>query len=230
MVILYSCACGARNSVEVNERPPREERPFFYCHDCGKPSLNHCTRCGFNAPVGSNHTFCKGCGARTEESFQEGVETLDFVGEALKPYFVAPVLAFGAYFVLNTCFRDGMAVFERKTEPLSQMIRAASWYVHDAFLHVFAYAFVWLLGWVLVYALVQKVIGLFWGMRMGKTPMPLLWREVARRGPFPMDQDDLEAGIRQGRWLWLYLRRRITPTRRRRIRSACAKFAAWKAG
>jgi hypothetical protein len=221
MEILYSCVCGARNLIEV-ENPPTSGKPaFFYCHDCGKPSWDHCTRCGFNVPVGSNHQFCKGCGACTKDTFQPGVETLDFLNDVLKPFFFAPILMVPAYFAVYVYFSKEIETFTRKIQPLTQAwVQASSGYM--------LYAFFWLLGCGLMYTLIKNIIGPLWGMRMGKTPMPLVLREVVRRGPVPILQADLDAGIHQGRWLWQHLRRKVTPARRRWLRSAYVKFVAWR--
>ncbi len=98
MEIRYSCLCGARNCIPAVKRPPGGKPAFFYCQDCGKPSLDHCLRCGFNAPPGSGHRFCSGCGAGAD-SIMRGVETLDFRREATDVV-LGLLCAPGVYYVL----------------------------------------------------------------------------------------------------------------------------------
>lgn len=64
--------------------------------------------------------------------------------------------------------------------------------------------------------LLPNVIGPLWGLLTGKKSIPLIWREVARRGHALVDDDDVRAGVCRGRHLRIRLLR-IVKARRRRV-------------
>jgi transcription elongation factor Elf1 len=194
MEIRYSCACGARNRIRVEKAPPHGEPTFFYCHACGRPSWDHCTRCGFNARAGSEYRFCKGCGA-SAESIQAGVETLDFNGTMREVFmFLGACLILG---ILYHCYghhlRPYQEAFNRQQLLWTQRMPG--------------YVPLGLISLIPCWMLFQKLTGPCWGLTKGKAKVSLFWQEFAVRGPAPLDADDVNAGTRRGRWLRTKLKR-----------------------